>query len=315
MQPKIKILALITVIFLGIIFWLWHEKNISSNYLCLNNDKQFVLATANCSNGECTSQDRDGTGALKLSAGYDTRASLYNNDLFDTAHSWCVKISQKDAQKFLSYLPQQEVYTDDRLSVTYSNDWTAQQPKDDQGNLISGLQLIKNGYTLSLLTHEQMASGIIGGRWRDIYRYTTNIDTVDGANCVPFSWTTKISDTISRVDLFLDTAKMDNIQKEACGQSTSKGVIWYGSYFTENCSIPQSLTSSYADTCNGYYINFDDLLYRSNQALMTGSQEYLVFAISANAKSVNDLPLIDDKTFQDTLNSATEIIKGIEWQQ
>lgn len=100
----VKSFGLVVLILLGIVFCFWREKNSSSNYLCLNRNQEFVLATTNCNNGKCTAQDRDGTGAVKLEANYDLAGGLYNNDLFDTAHSWCIKISQKDAQKFSTNL-------------------------------------------------------------------------------------------------------------------------------------------------------------------------------------------------------------------
>ncbi len=166
-MPKLKrsllleIFLLAIIILLGTMILFWHKKNDSFNYLCLNNDQQFVLVTADCHNGECKSQERDGAGVLKLDASYDFRGGLYNNDLFDTAHSWCVKISKKDAQNFSSQFPQQETfensttyqeypfYSDDRqLNFTYR---ALEKIRASQSLLDNGMAFLSDGEEIKYL--------------------------------------------------------------------------------------------------------------------------------------------------------------------
>lgn len=212
-------------------------------------------------------------------------------------------------------------YIDDRISLTYPDNWEAEEASDELGQHIAGVQLSKYGFTLSLLTRISAASGVVGGRFADISDYTTSQDANDGtnwldaANCILSSQTVEISDVLSRVDLFLDKTKsVDPVQLEACGNPSGPGVIWYGSYFTESCSAAgASETSLSGSNCNGFYISYEDV---SNVELDPSNSEekYLIFAIRGNKTSASELPQMSDATLQNVLKTASKIVEGVRWE-
>ncbi len=209
----------------------------------------------------------------------------------------------------------QRACDDDRISVVVSSRWsqisTANQAivENWQCKAPSGVAFSDGTYALYLLTHAGQTSGIIGGRFLEIADVVAPWSNLEVDGCPTTEVRTRVTDALSRVDLYFDSRRATQDVLDLCGHPSVKAVLWYGSYFSQNCS------PSRTDDCEGGYF----LSYRSlanthfEPELCTLDACQMVFTLTFRTSNPDNLPHKGDRRLQKFLNEASEAVRTIKY--
>ncbi len=235
-----------------------------------------------------------------------------------------------------------KIYKDDRIHVSIPTDWSytpstaferlvsvakaAESPAgwsstpatvvasgDATFEFPVGVTLIKDAYILSLITHAGQASGIAGGRLDEIAGISLSLPVGPyTTGCSDFvSRSTKVSDSLERVDLYVDADHATPEMKNACSISGGEGMIWYGSYFTQSCPSGQDCRGA---DYNGYFLNYF-LLTGTKPPFGNYNQGQMAFGLKIKAKSSTDLPNKNDPKLQKMLQEVSKIVASASYVQ
>lgn len=115
-----RVLFAVIIVYLVIVnaVSFWQRKNGDHFYVCASPAEQtYVLAQATCSKDECTSEEKDAIGAVRLSASYDA-GSVYTNNAMDNTHSGCIEITADEAEALAPVAAHGEAVNDVQAGIT-----------------------------------------------------------------------------------------------------------------------------------------------------------------------------------------------------
>jgi hypothetical protein len=110
------------------------------------------------------------------------------------------------------------------------------------------------------------------------------------------------------VDLYFDAWHASQPVLEACGNPESKKVLWYGSYFSENC--PPSHTSY--DECGSFFITYPRVAGRRSKS--DEGTELMNVAVSFATSDPDYLPSRGDSVLDQLLKEVTNIVRHIKYK-
>lgn len=212
-------------------------------------------------------------------------------------------------------------FENDRVRVEVPEGWSARAitidvSGDKPFKYPIGAVFTKGKYRLFLVTHDQQASGIIGGRFAEIVEYVSPWLNKDD---YPYLCLTKdskatVSRKLSRVDRFFNTIRASSEIVANCGDPDVKGNLWYGSYFLETCNEkdPRSF-------CGGFFLEYQSFSGRAakdrtvNGVTMTAENE-MVYALTYDTTTPNELPFEDDPSLRVALREATQIVSTVVYK-
>jgi hypothetical protein len=213
----------------------------------------------------------------------------------------------------------QRVYEDDRISVAVRYRWSQMSTAsaDDTGAGVRrepiGAAFSDGNFAIYLLTHWGQASGIEGGRFNEIAYWVApwaNLEQMEP--CIPFveEATTKVTDALSRVDLYFDTKKASAAALADCGNPSIKAVLWYGSYFTQRC--PAHASTLCAD--GGFFLYFPSLAHTHDEPQDVDHGQ-MAFTLTFRTANPDQLPRKGDPSLQVFLNRASKVVAAIRYKR
>lgn len=194
-----------------------------------------------------------------------------------------------------------KIYEDDEVKVPIPAGWSISTKHHYQGSLL----LEKDGYTLSLGYHSGHASGIIGGRFNELFGipWFHRDETEQAGNC----------------GLFL----------EQVPQAASRRLMFVNLIFDtlnpkvqDNCGIPNPLKSrthvrgypvqTYRRWFAGYFTTVVGRWFFQSNGVGCGVKAY---TLTSSAKTPAELPLPEDPTLKKIINEAIDIVYSIHYKR
>lgn len=175
------------------------------------------------------------------------------------------------------------VYEDERVKFTYPAGW---ERKDIADPYLKGVQLTKAQYVFTVVTNYVQASGVEGGRFSEIAAQVAPwLAQNDVMSCVEnlSNEPKTVKDSIQLHNLYFTPSGASVEARAQCGDPTIRGVLWYGSYFSDN----------------GYFIGKPE-----NKQIIAG----IYYAVD----SANKLPYKGDSNLQHVLEETSEMVKGMQ---
>lgn len=216
----------------------------------------------------------------------------------------CVAASQR-----LASTVSPGAFEDDRIHVAIPSGWTAQQVTvltegDQRVPIRLGEVLSQGKYRLYLLTHYGQTSGILGGRFGEIAGYVAPwIQSDDPWDCfdVLESNVTRVTNSLSRVDLYLPPKANFSAQNDSCKylRSPRKRPVWSGSFFTLRSEGVKG----------GFFLSFP----LGQRQIHPGRE--MVFTATFDANHANDLPARGDPHLEEFLHQASAVVRSIQYHE
>jgi hypothetical protein len=128
-----------------------------------------------------------------------------------------------------------------------------------------------------------------------------------------------VTDVLARVDLYFDTRHATTDELSLCGNPSAKGVLWYGSYFTQRCSAGSD------DCCcedpahpeegnDGYFLDFPSLAHTQDKSGWDKSKRQMAFTLTFRTSNSDNLPHKGDRHLRKFLNQASEVVRTIKYK-
>jgi hypothetical protein len=215
----------------------------------------------------------------------------------------------------------QSVFEDDRIRVEIPAGWsvqpaTEQVSGDKPFELPIGALLTKGKYRLYLLSHQEQASGIEGGRFSEVVQYISPWINISESPWLPCPSEIQGSEAVTdnkltRQDLYFDTAHASKKALADCGNPSVKGTLWYGSYFVETCHGKDT-----PHACGSFFLTYQDLSGKSPQlrtvnGSTTSNEWQMVYAMTSDTKTPDTLPMKNDSGLLAVLREASGIVGSI----
>lgn len=175
------------------------------------------------------------------------------------------------------------VYEDDKIKLNYPAGWARYDMVDGKSR---GVVLKKAQYTFTVITNFVRASGAGGGRFSEIAQQVMPwLSPNNALSCIEHvsNDERQVVRQIRLHNLYFSPSSADAATKSICGNPTIGGVLWYGSYFSDN----------------GYFIGKPE------------SGE-IVVGVSYNATSPDQVPYKGDSNLQYILEEASTMIKEMQ---
>jgi hypothetical protein len=232
-------------------------------------------------------------------------------------------ISQRTECQIKSREPQ-PVFEDDRIRVEIPAGWSVQTATehvsgDKPFELPIGALLTKGKYRLYLLSHQQQASGIEGGRFSEVVQYVS--PWIDMSELPWLSCPTEMPGSevvthtkLTREDFYFNTAHANKKALADCGNPRIKGTLWYGSYFVETC-----VGKNTPFACGGFFLTYEDLSGsqpqpRTVNGVTASDESQMVYAITFDTKTPDTLPRKGDPSLRAVLKEAHGIVGSIVYK-
>ncbi len=213
----------------------------------------------------------------------------------------------------------QQVYEDDRISVAVPSRWSqmstanVEVTKGWRHAEPNGFAFSDGTYALYLLTHAEQVSGIVGGRFIEIADYVAPWSDRETGVCDTFTKQviTKVTDDLSRVDLYFDARHAKELDLARCGNPSVKAVLWYGSYFRQTCP---PVTSNNCCCESGYFLSYPTLAHTHLASDLYPSDYQMVFTLTFRTSNPNNLPHEGDRHLRKFLDEASEVVRSIKYR-
>ena len=218
----------------------------------------------------------------------------------------------------------QSLFEDDRIRVEIPAGWSVQPATehvsgDKPFELPIGALLTKGKYRLFLLSHQEQASGIEGGRFSEVVQYISPWINMSESPWLPCPSEIQGSEAVTdnkltRQDLYFDTAHASKKALADCGNPSVKGTLWYGSYFVETCHGKDTPRA-----CGSFFLTYEDLSGKNPQPRTvngsTPNDEWqMVYAMTLDTKTPNTLPMKNDPGLLAVLREASLIVGSIVYK-
>jgi len=201
-------------------------------------------------------------------------------------------------------------YADDKINVTAPATWSV--AIDDVDGIHRGATLRKGRYILRLCTSCTQVSGIVGGRFSEIAGLVQPWYRVDPlANPAPCGQqrSARISEQLNRIDFWFrrDPAHLYDEDADDCRQPKTTATVWYGSYFSDNCSYAAT-----GEDCGGYFLHLNWLT--GQHARQLAPTDEMVFALTYDETDLDQLPHNGDPELNRVLIEATNIVRSVHFK-
>jgi len=218
----------------------------------------------------------------------------------------------------------QSVFEDDRMRVEIPVGWSVQPATehvsgDKPFESPIGALLSKGKYRLYLLTHQEQASGIEGGRFSEVVQYISPWIDMGESPWLPCPSEIQGSEAVTdnkltRQDLYFDTAHASKKALADCGNPRVRGTLWYGSYFVETCHGKDTPRA-----CGSFFLTYQDLSGKNPQprtvnGSTTSDEWQMVYAMTFDTKTPNSLPMKNDPGLLAVLREASVIVGSIVYK-
>ena len=209
----------------------------------------------------------------------------------------------------------QPVFEDDRIKVSIPAGWAVRKATvhvtgDEEYDQPVGALLTKGKFKVFLISHNSHASGIMGGRFSEVMQYTDPWVAAEYADACPLQAVRhRVSSKLSRYDLYVDSSNADNKARKHCGNPTASGVLWYGSYFVENCRGEDE-----PHECESPFMYYEDLAGKPQAESQYQGPWASTYTVTYDTKTPDALPRKGDPELEHILEEGGSIVNSIHYK-